>query len=175
MPFLPPRESAKSSADTAAQTQEARLTPFPWSGDFRPRRASAFSPSEGKREQCADTAAQTQEARLTPFPGTGEFRPRRASAFLAAFGGGDAPLPGRGAKGGTRHLRFLIPPLATPPDLPLAATPCGRASKMRGERRFYVCALFLFAPLTFSFVICRAYQCAAGLVAGGSAVTVRLP
>ena len=64
MPFLPPRESAKSSADTAAQTQEARLT---------------------------------------PFPGTGEFRPRRASAFLAAFGGGDAPLPGRGARGGTGH------------------------------------------------------------------------
>ena len=79
------------------------------------------------------------------------------------------------AKGGTRQLWFLIPPLATPPDLPLAAAPCGRASKMRGERRFYVCALFLFAPLTFSFVICRAYQCAAGLVAGGSAVTGRLP
>ena len=79
------------------------------------------------------------------------------------------------AKGDTRHLRFLIPPLATPPDLPLAAAPCGRASKMRGERRFYVCALFLFAPLTFSFVICRAYQCAAGLVTGVSVVTGLLP
>ena len=82
--------------------------------------APFFSPRESAKFS-ADTAAQTQEARLTPFPGTGEFRPRRASAFLAAFGGGDAPLPGRGARGGTRHLRFLIPPLATPPDLPLAA------------------------------------------------------
>jgi len=38
------------------------------------------------------------------------------------------------AKGGTRHLRFLIPPLATPPDLPLAATPFGRAAKIRGSQ-----------------------------------------
>ena len=141
---LPPRESAKFSADTAGFPQKAGIVPSEGTRLFFPPRESAkFSddtagfpqkagivPSEGTRlffspresaEFSADTAAQTQEARLTPFPGTGEFRPRRASAFLAAFGGGDAPLPGRGAKGGTRHLRFLIPPLATPPDLPLAA------------------------------------------------------
>ena len=56
-------------------------------------------PPRESAEFSADTAAQTQEARLTPFPGTGEFRPRRTSAFLAAFGGGDAPLPGQGQKG----------------------------------------------------------------------------
>ena len=97
------------------------MLPAEGARQFSLRGGAPFSPSEGERERYADTAAQTQEARLTPFPGTGEFRPRRASAFLAAFGGGDAPLPGRGAKGGTRHLRFLIPPLATPPDLPPAA------------------------------------------------------
>ena len=39
------------------------------------------------------------------------------------------------AKGGTRHLRFLIPPLATPPDLPPAAAPCGRAAKSGAANR----------------------------------------
>ena len=107
-----------------------------------------FSPSEGERERYR---------RYCGLDAGGERCPHSRGRGSFALGGR------RPAKGGTRHLRFLIPPLATPPDLPLAATPCGRASKMRGERRFYVCALFLFAPLTFSFVICRAYQCAAGL------------
>ena len=58
---------------------------------------------------------------IDPFPRGGDFRPGRAGAFFAAFGGGgvrtlrragenccraaagDAPLPGRGAKGGTGH------------------------------------------------------------------------
>ena len=119
-----------------------------------------FSPSEGERERYR---------RYCGLDAGGERCPHSRGRGSFALGGR------RPAKGGTRHLRFLIPPLATPPDLPLAATPCGRASKMRGERRFYVCALFLFAPLTFSFVICRAYQCAAGLVMGVSVVTGRLP
>ena len=70
-----------------------------------PRESAKFS---------ADTAARTQEARLTPFPGTGEFRPRRASAFLAAFGGGDAPLPGQGQKGVQDTCGFLYPLLRLP-------------------------------------------------------------
>ena len=37
------------------------------------------------------------------------------------------------AKGGTRQLWFLIPPLATPPDLPPAAAPGGRAAKSGGR------------------------------------------
>ena len=81
--------------------------------------------------------------------------PRRESAFLPpsaagishAAACGNAPLPGRGAKGGTRHLRFLIPPLATPPDLPPAATPCGRASKSEGEHGFYLCALLFLCAV----------------------------
>ena len=48
------------------------------------------------------------------------------------------------AKGGTRHLRFLIPPLATPPDLPLAAATSPSAEKKRGEQRFLVSALIIY-------------------------------
>ena len=103
---LPPRESAKFSADTAGFPQEAGIVPSEGTSLFlSPRESAEFS---------ADTAAQTQEARLTPFPGTGEFRPRRASAFLAAFGGGNAPLPGRGQKGVQDTCGFLYPLLRLP-------------------------------------------------------------
>ena len=98
--FLPPRESAEFSADTAGFPQKAGIVPSEGTRLFlSPRESAKFS---------ADTAAQMQEARLTPFPGTGEFRPRRASAFLAAFGGGDfarcgvrerAPPGARGKRG----------------------------------------------------------------------------
>ena len=50
-PFSPSEGVRERYADTAAQTQEARLTPFPWSGDFRPRRASVFLPPPGGRGQ----------------------------------------------------------------------------------------------------------------------------
>ena len=38
-PFSPSEGERERYADTAAQTQEARLTPFPGTGEFRPRRA----------------------------------------------------------------------------------------------------------------------------------------
>ena len=92
---------------------------------------------------------------IDPFPRGGDFRPGRAGAFFAAFGGGgvrtlrragkgccraaagDAPLPGRGAKGGTGHpdLRpgFLYPLLR----LPLTFRPAAQrsfAAKARGPQ-----------------------------------------
>ena len=48
------------------------------------------------------------------------------------------------AKGGTRHLRFLIPPLATPPDLPPAETPFGRAAKNEESTDFTSVLSFFF-------------------------------
>ena len=87
---------------------------------------------------------------MSPIPGTGDFRPRRASAFFAAFGGegccraaaGDAPLPGRGAKGGTGHpdLRpgFLYPLLRLPLTFRSAAQR-SFAAKKRGPQLRPLC------------------------------------
>ena len=66
---------------------------------------------------------------MSPIPGTGEFRPRRA---------GIAAARRQGAKGGTGHpdLRpgFLYPLLRLPLTFRSAATPCGRAAKVRGTQ-----------------------------------------
>ena len=66
------------------------------------------------------------------------------------------------AKGGTRHLRFLIPPLATPPDLPPAAAPCGRAAKSGAAIKTALSSTALRRRFGMaSPVICRALLCAA--------------
>ena len=99
-------------------------------------------------------AAVTQEARLTPIPGVGIFalggrgafcRLRRREKCCRAAAGemhaaacGDAPLPGRGAKGGTGHpdLRpgFLYPLLRLPLTFRSAALPFGHAANVRGPQ-----------------------------------------
>ena len=98
-------------------------------------------------------AAVTQEARLTPIPGVGIFalggrgafcRLRRREKCCRAAAGemhaaacGDAPLPGRGAKGGTGHpdLRpgFLYPLLRLPLTFRSAAQR-SFAAKKRGPQ-----------------------------------------
>ena len=78
--FLPPRERVNGSAVPAAQTQEARLTPIPGVGIFALGGRGAFCRLR-RREGCC----------------------RAAAGEMHAAACGDAPLPGRGAKGGTGH------------------------------------------------------------------------
>ena len=64
-PFSPSEGERERYADTAAQTQEARLTPFPGTGEFRPRRASAFLAAFGVRER-APPGARGKRGYKTP-------------------------------------------------------------------------------------------------------------
>ena len=111
---LPPRESAEFSADTAAQTQEARLTPFPGTGEFRPRRASAF---------------------LVAFGG-GDFARCGVRGYYRLRRRGRAPPGARGKRGYRTPLRrgFLSPLLRLPLTFRSAAMPFGHAAKARGTQ-----------------------------------------
>ena len=60
---------------------------------------------------------------MSPIPGTGEFRPRRA---------GHCRRPAAGGKRGPDTK--VSCPLLRLPNFPLAATPCGRAAKVRGTQ-----------------------------------------
>ena len=85
-------------------------------------RLAAQASSDKAKEKCrALRPLDDREQAALHMQQTTDAKDRMVRQGSPSFGGGDAPLPGRGAKGGTRHLRFLIPPLATPPDLPLAA------------------------------------------------------
>ena len=88
-----------------------------------PRRARAFSPSEGERERSAVPAGFPQKAREVPNPGTGDFRPGRAGAFCRLRRRENCCRAAAGVckRGYRTPLKtwFPIPPLATPPDLPV--------------------------------------------------------
>ena len=113
--FLPPRERVNGSAVPAAVTQEARLTPIPGVGIFALGGRGAFCRLR-RREKCC----------------------RAAAGEMHAAACGDAPLPGRGAKGGTGHpdLRpgFLYPLLRLPLTFRSAALPFGHAANVRGPQ-----------------------------------------
>ena len=70
--------------------------------------------------------------------GRAPFLPPSAAGISHAAACGDAPLPGRGARGGTGHpdLRpgFLYPLLRLPLTFRSAATPFGRAATARGTQ-----------------------------------------
>ena len=57
---------------------------------------------------------------------------------MAAFGGGNAVPTAEGKRGQDTKYGFLSP--LDSPDLPLDATPFGRASKMRGAHRGVWCS-----------------------------------
>ena len=98
-----------------------------------PTVGTGLFPSEGECERSAVPAVLTQEAEIDPNPGTGDFRPGRAGAFFAAFGGGGVRTLRRAGENCCRAAAgvckrgyrtplktwFPIPPLATPPDLPV--------------------------------------------------------
>ena len=67
----------------------------------------------------------------------GEITPSEG-VCIAAFGGGDAVPTAEGKRGQDTKHGFLSP--LDSPDLPLDATPCGRASKMRGAHRGVWCS-----------------------------------
>ena len=107
-----------------------------------PAEGALFSPSVGERPfhpprvSANDTPIlrRRRRRRDRPLPKKGrDFRPRRARALQKGV---------QDTLGG-----FLIPPLATPPNLPPAATPCGRASKSEGEHGFYLCALLFLCAV----------------------------
>ena len=88
----------------------------------------------GRGRNLSPFLRRRRRRRDRPFTQRGrEFRPRRARALQKGV---------QDTLGG-----FLIPPLATPPDLPPAATPCGRASKSEGEHGFYLCALLFLCAV----------------------------
>ena len=113
-------------------------------------------PSEGRREIFCRSCGVRRRRRDRPHSrGRGRFAhggrvpflpPSAAGELHAAAAGenccraaaGDAPLPGRGARGGTGHpdLRpgFLYPLLRLPLTFRSAATPVGRAAKARGPQ-----------------------------------------
>ena len=121
-------------------------------GYFRPRRASAFfHPSGGACERFRRSCGLDAGGEGCPHPGTGVFALRGRAPFLPPPGGGEncCRAAARACKKGYRtplKTGFPIPPLATPPDLPVCRS--AEPSRLKNEEStdFTSVLSFFFCP-----------------------------